>query len=435
VSRPVAGQCSFELLGVVSATYKAIIEILMRIVFPAVLVLVFVTLSACDNKPVELRMVSPYSPIDREIAQDFAGLLERNTSINVSLTEHSATDEAALDSLLDGTADIALVSNNTPYRPGVATVMPFYPTVLHIGYVEGRDISSGTDLLRGATVFAGAPGSASRQMFERITDRLDLAPDDYTFVDFAEEAPDVFVVFAPISRDRLEQFPEIRLYSLGSPEDIGRGSFIDAATLLNPQLDAFVIPEGTYDTATPEAVLTVSVDMLLVARSDLSEAVVYDLVQEVYGLRPAMASLNPGLFRHLSDGLDASRSTFVLHSGLLAYSQRDAPSVYERYSGVAEVLVTLFIALASALIAGMRIYRMRRKNRIDEFYRDAISIGDTITDNATAEERSEAVRKLEDLQTRAFEMLVDEQLAADESFRIFITLANDIIRRLDSAST
>jgi hypothetical protein len=30
-------------------------------------------------------------------------------------------------------------------------------------------------------------------------------------------------------------------------------------------------------------------------------------------------------------------------------------------------------------------------------------------------------------------MLVDEKLAADESFRIFITLSNDVIRELDVA--
>jgi hypothetical protein len=172
--------------------------------------------------------------------------------------------------------------------------------------------------------------------------------------------------------------------------------------------------------------------MLLVARRDLDEAVVYDLVQQISGMRPAMASRKPGLLQRTSAELDASRSTFILHPGLVAYMQRDAPSVYERYSGIAEVVVTLLIALASALIAGMKIYRIRRKNRIDVFYSEAISIRDSVTESSRREEKKTAVQQLGDLQTRAFDMLVNERLAADESFRIFITLSNDIIHRLES---
>jgi hypothetical protein len=34
------------------------------------------------------------------------------------------------------------------------------------------------------------------------------------------------------------------------------------------------------------------------------------------------------------------------------------------------------------------------------------------------------------LQNTAFDLLVDEKLAADESFRIFITLSNDVLQQL-----
>jgi len=193
-----------------------------------------------------------------------------------------------------------------------------------------------------------------------------------------------------------------------------------------------VIPGGIYDDAASGPVLTVSSDMMLVARDDLDAAVVYDLVQELLRLRPALAALKPGLFQHLTDDIDSNSSTFVLHPGLLAYTQRDAPSVYERYSGVAEVVVTLFVALISATIAGMRIYRMRQKNRIDVFYRDAIAIRESVNDPSSRDQVAAAVQQLLDLQTSAVEMLVDERLAADESFRIFMTLSNDILSRLEA---
>ena len=405
---------------------------MMRIVWTALLLVVVMALTACDNDPVELRMVTPISLLDREITEEFSRLLGENSTISIELSDTAESDAAALDALLAGDADIALVSNYVPFRTGISTVMPLYPSVLHVGYNKDRDATDGAVLIRGATVFAGAPGSASRQIFERIAARLDLAPGEFSYVEAVEQEPDVFVVFAPISPDRLAELPDFRLFSFGSPDDIGSGSFIDAIALMNPQLEPFVIPVGIYDDAASEAVLTVASDMMLVARDDLDATVVYDLVQELLRLRSALAALKPGLFQRLTGDIDSNSSTFVLHPGLLAYTQRDAPSVYERYSGIAEVVVTLFVALVSASIAGMRIYRMRQKNRIDVFYRDAIAIRDSVSDSSSRDQVAAAAQQLLDLQTSAIEMLMDEKLAADESFRIFVTLSNDILGRLEA---
>ena len=404
----------------------------MRIVWTALLFAVAMVLTACDNDPVELRMVTPISLVDREIAEEFSRLLGENSTISIELSDTAESDAAALDTLVAGNADIALVSNYIPFRTGISTVMPLYPSVLHVGYDKDRDATNVTSLIRGATVYAGASGSASRQIFERIAARMDLAPGDFSYAEAVEQEADVFVVFAPISPDRLADLPDFRLFSFGSLGDIGSGSFIDATAMMNPQLEPFVIPVGIYDNAASDPVLTVASDMMLVARDDLSATVVYDLVQELLRLRPALAALKPGLFERITGDIDSNRSTFVLHPGLLAYTQRDAPSVYERYSGIAEVAVTLFVALISATIAGMRIYRMRQKNRIDVFYRDAIAIRDSVSDSSSHDQVAAAVQQLLDLQTSAIEMLTDERLAADESFRIFMDLSNDILGRLEA---
>jgi len=388
--------------------------------------------AGCENSPTELLLVKPNSPVDSEIAQDIVGLVGNDAEVSILLTDLAQSDEAALDALTSGAADIALVSNNMPYRSGVSTVIPLYPTVLHIGYFGDRDVEFGTELFRGARVFAGPEGSASRMMFEKFTSRTGLEPADFAYVNDVGERPEVFVVFAPISPDRLAGFSEIRLVSMGSPDDVGTGSSIDAATLLNPTLKPFVIPVGTYGDATPTPILTVAVDMMLVARSNLAASVVYDLVRELIRLRPALASQRPGLFQRLSDGVSPGNSTFVLHPGLVAYLDRNEPSVYERYSGVAEVSVTVIIALFSAIFAGVRIYHMRRKNRIDTFYTDVIAIRSGLDESSTVNERTAAAQEIRELQNTAFKMLVDEKLSADESFRIFISLSNDALRDLSA---
>ena len=73
---------------------------------------------------------------------------------------------------------------------------------------------------------------------------------------------------------------------------------------------------------------------------------------------------------------------------------------------------------------------MRRKNRIDTFYSDVLAIRNSIRETATVEERRKKANEIRALQTTAFELLVDEKLAADESFRIFITLSNDVLQQL-----
>ena len=384
----------------------------------------------CERAPTELRLITPKSPVDQEIATDFADLLGRESAVRITLVPAPEGEETVLQALASGHGDIAIITNNMPFRSDIATVMPLYPTVLHVAYRKGRPADNPRDLIAGAKVFAGPPGTPSRLLFKKTTDRFGLSEEDFSFVETFEESPDVVVVFAPISPERMRDLPDYELRSMGDPADIGTGSVIDAATLLNPQFRPFVIPVGTYGTLTPTPILTLAVDRLLVARRDLDSTVVYDLITGLVRLRPALAALRPGLFEDISGEFDPSSSTFIIHPGAQAYAQRNAPTIYERYSGIAEVAVTILIALFSATFAGLRIYRMRRKNRIDTFYSDVIAIRNSIDETSTEEDRREKADEIRALQTTAFELLVDEKLAADESFRIFITLSNDVLQQL-----
>jgi TRAP-type uncharacterized transport system substrate-binding protein len=399
-------------------------------------------LSACDSAPRELTLVTPSSPSDRAIVEDLRELFASERVLTrVRLTDESLSGEDALNALAAGEADIALVSNSFESRRDIATVMPLYPTVLHIARRAGAETTSANDGLRGTTVYAGKEGSASRLLFDRFVKRTGLSEDDYRFVDdhyrYVEdhgELPDVVVVFAPISTERVADFPdELVLTSFGTPADIGAGGIIDSAVLLNPHFRPFVIPVGTYGKFTPEPIVTIAVDKILVARSDLPRSVVYDLINDILRLRPALAAKRPGLFQGLSEDFDASRSRFILHSGTQAYLQRSAPTYLERYSGVAEVAVTLLVALFSASLAGIRIFKMRRKNRIDRFYAAAIEIRNSAANSEDPMVRNQAIAQIRELQNEAFDQLVHEKLAANESFRIFITLSNDVLRQLGAS--
>jgi len=402
----------------------------MRIVPLILLLFVLLNLTSCEPDQQELRLVAPFTAIDRAIAEDLSELLDASNSTRLSITGSSLAGDAAIEAVASGAADIALVSNSQPFRNNITTVMPLYPTVLHIAYREDRDASTGSALLRGAKVYAGPQGSASQMIFARIINRLGLDDSAYEYVSDLTDHPDVVIIFAPISPELFVDYPDYRLFSLGSPETVGVGSAVDATVLLNPHFRPFVIPAGTYGQTTAEAIVTIAVDKILVTRSELDSSVVYDLINDILRLRPALAARRPGLFQQLSEDFDVSRSRFILHSGTQAYLQRSAPTIYERYSGVAEVAVTLLVAIFSASLAGIRIFRMRRKNRIDRFYAATIDVRRSLNDAMNPIGRKQAIARLRELQNEAFDLLVDEKLAADESFRIFITLSNDVLRQL-----
>ena len=406
-------------------------------------------LAACTDRRESLRLIEPRLPVDSQIAGEFASLLDEESSISITMVPPANAEEPSIEALLADRADIALVSNNQAYTAGITAVMPLYANVLHIlqkqpagtGDAETGDAgTSDVDLFTRGHVFAGPPGSPSRIMLAKYATERRIDPANIKFVDsFDSACPDVIVIFAPIMRDlasRLAPCSGYRFYGrFGAPENIGNGGVVDAATLLNPSLRPFVIPAGTYESISKKAVVTLAVDKMLVARRDVPATVIYDLIGEILRLQPALAASNPLLFHALDDDFDSTDSTFILHPGSLAYTRRDEPSVYERYSGIAEVAVTMFFALLSGVFAGVRIYNIRRKNRIDKFYSAAIALRQTIHESTPMDERRDAISRLRALQTEAFEMLVDEKLAADESFRIFITLSNDIIKELNVPSS
>lgn len=394
-------------------------------------------IAGCGEARHEYRLATPGLVIDREVAEELVEIFEESSRHRISLVPLPDPTMTSPEAIASGAADLALTSNSQPYREGVTTVMPFYPTVLHILYKNDRDADDVGELLRGASIYAGPVGSTSYQVMLTILRAYGLSEKDVEIVANADGVPDVIVLYLPLSPEAISTYLEAtgtvgryRMLSLGSLDDLGTGSGLDRALLLNPRLRPFVVPVDTYGSVTPGPVVTLSVDKMLIASPQLEQTDVYDLIEELRRLQPALHARKPLLFRRLSDEFSASDSTFVLHPGAQAFVDRDAPDVYERYSGVAEVAITLLIGFISGTYALVQIYHRRRKDRIDEFYIDVMAIRDAALAKGDPVARDAAVANVRQLQNKAVQLLVDEKVAADDSFRIFLTLSNDIIAEL-----
>ncbi len=390
-------------------------------------------LGGCDSTSHTLTLVKPRLPIDQHLAEAFARLFDESTPIDIELVDNPNPELPGVEAVKAGHADLALVPNTAAYDARVAVIAPLYPSVLHIAYRNDggpTDVAAGDAIgdLTTRSVYAGPPGAPSRRLLEATARRDGIRPEDINYIENGDGCAEVIVVYTAVLPEvpaAIRQCGEYRLFSLGTPDDIGSGRALDSVTLMNPTLKPFVIPAETYGDLTPDPVVTLAVDNLLVARADLQDPVVYDLLSEVLRMKPALSASRPALFHHLSDQFDTSGLSFVMHPGALAYLKRDEPDLYERYSGVAEVVVTLMIGLISGIYGVWKIYSIRRKNRIDAFCREAFELRDQHLSGTM--NRASLVDALKALQERAYDMMIHERLAADESFRIFIGLTNDII--------
>ena len=393
-------------------------------------------LAACGRPVTELELITPPVGVDRVVAEQIAALIEAQSGVRIRLIPPPEDGLSELDALEAGYGDIAFAPNNEHYRDDIATIMPLYQSTLHVLVRRDKVGLEPDEHLTDARIYAGPPGSIARSIGEEIVRNTRFTSANFTFVDRVEEDFDVLLMYLPIDRERVLGVPGAENYlmvSLGQPEDIGKGLGIDRAVLLNPRLRPVVIPAGTYDDLTPEPAVTLAVDNLLVARADLDEAVAYDLFGEMLRIRPALFGERPELFQPIDEGVIRANWTFALHPGSLAYLQRDEPTFVERYSGVAEVLVTLLVALVSGTYALLKIVSIRRKNRIDRFYMDVIRIRDSVAPDGAEPTRRAAVEEIRKLQNHAYELLVHEKLAADESFRIFVELTNNAIDEINAA--
>jgi len=381
--------------------------------------------AACAPDP-PLRLIVTPDDLMPRIAQRLAEVLA-DDGIEIEVVEGKGTI-ANLERLAEGRADLAIAENNAPHLPGVTTVLPLYREVLHILHEKGLQPKDATELLRGKRIFAGAEGGMGRFFLTLIADQLNLEPSEYELVDDPNDEVEVIFLFRPISPSvtaRIED--DYDFFSLGEVAELGKGATVEGLSFIYPQMEPFVIPSRSYGHANPEAVLTTSVTTLLVAREDLATPRIHDLAEALIDNKQQLALVHPSLFHGITERFNVDSINFPLHDGAQDYLDRDEPGFFERYAELAGFSFTVSLALLSGLVGIARLRQRVKKNRIDGYYARVLRIrAETLkqTEPIDWEAMSERIREVE---SEAFDELIDERLLADDAFRIFLTLSRETL--------
>lgn len=389
--------------------------------------LVLILFCSCATSPPELTLVIAPQGLHPEIAKALEKLLWEEGKIRLKIIEGKGS-VSNLALLQEGRADLTFVENSARYHQQVRTVLPMYPGVLHVLHRRTDAPKNVFELIKGKKIYVGAKGGMAEWLLKLTLNQVGILGSDYTIVeDFESSDPDVIVVFGMINPEVGNRIGDrYTFYSIGEVEDLGKGAVVEGLAIKYPQLQPFIIPRHTYEKLNDKPILTLSVDTLLVARRGLPDELVYDLARTVLENRQEFGKINASLFRGISEQINFAALNFPMHPGARDYLERNEPTLFERYAESIGVLFSVFVASVSALIAFWRWRLQRKKDRIDIFYTKLIAVRKTIEDFDSGEQCSAAAERVKALQNEAFELLINEKVSADESFRIFITLSKDI---------
>ena len=223
-------------------------------------------------------------------------------------TKHSLNSQTSAEALERGEVDLALEGARTTYlayRKGTPNLQEphtrlralavLFPTVVHIAVHRHSAIRTVADL-KGRRVFVGARGTATEGASRVVLESHGLTFDDiqpvydrdHVIDDFRNRQLDGIFFFYPV-----EHVLAVAMMRLGGgmliPLDPG---LMEPIRGRDPLLRPAFIAKGTYD-GQPETVLTVGTDVLLVARRDLPDDLVYTLTKALFNSTDALSRSHP----------------------------------------------------------------------------------------------------------------------------------------------
>ncbi|WHX98359.1 TAXI family TRAP transporter solute-binding subunit [Neobacillus sp. DY30] len=224
-----------------------------------------------------------------EIIKDATGI-ETNAETSGASAENMTTLKNGDAEIAFSQTDIASYAVNgklmfeTNKVDNVKAIATLYPETIQIVTTKDSGITSVQDL-KGKKVSVGAPGSGTAANAEQILEVhgmtfADIQKQDLSFDESTQGIQDGTIDAAFVTAGT----PTGAVEGLGATEDvvivpIEQGK-IDDLIKKYPFYVKNEIPSGTYGLET--AVTTVAVQAMLVAKSDLSEDVVYDITKAIF---------------------------------------------------------------------------------------------------------------------------------------------------------
>ena len=394
---------------------------------PIAVALFVCLLAACSREPIPLVLSISTEEPAQTIADAMAPLLA-DVGIEVDVRPNADLG-SILAAVSNGDADLGIVEEPAQRIPGLRTVVPLYPSILHVLYRHGRDVSGFPELISGQNVYAGPVGGTAWRALQQLAQDFRIGEGEYVILpDPWRVEPDVFFILGgllePASIARLDGY---RLFSFGQAGQLGSGTTAEGIALRYPNAQPFILPDGVYGPFTEGPVLTLTTRTVLVARDDLDPNLTYLIAMQLFEHAHEIAVGYQLVMTELHEKVDPAMLSLPLHRGSRYYIDKDQPGFLERYADAIGVSLTIVAALGSGLVALMRRRKARRKDRIDVYYRRILAIRHELASASDINEYNRLESRIKAIQEEVFGLLIAERLNVDESLTLFLDLSNRVL--------
>ena len=389
-------------------------------------------LLGCDREPASLIVkISTEEPAP-EIAETMQSMLE---SVDIEITiQPTGEPEKIISAVLSGDADLGIVEEPPRRIYDLTTVVPLYPSILHVMHRKDRRVHDFTDLIEGQQVYAGPIGGTAWRFLQQLARDFMLEPGSFTILpDPWQVKPDVyFILGGLLAPESISQMPEYEMFGFGDSSQLGSGTAAEGLALKYPNIRPFVLPDAVYGAFNDGPVLTLSTRTVLVAREDLDIDLVYSVARELFEHAYQFSVVYPLALNEAQVDMDSNTLALPLHRGSRNFIDKDKPNFFEENAEVIGVVLTLAAAIGSGFLALLRLRKNRKKDRIDIYYRRVLEIRDELAEAVSHEAYDDLECRLKSIQEEVFGLLISEQLNVDESLTLFLDLSNRVLGEISA---
>lgn len=281
-------------------------------------------------------------------------------------TESLAASAAALD---ENRAEFAIVRSDVAVPKTAGTVLVVHRNAALLIARPGSKIARIADLDR--KTIGVAPGDdANMALLDRVlahhgvepsnVGRVALAPDSLNEAVALRGIEALFVV-APLGA-ALHQQAFNALGGGKAAPDLVRVKDAAAFAKIHPDTVEIDVPAGLFKGATPadDDATTIGVDYQLVARLDVSEALVDQITRRLFAVRRQLAAYAP-VARFMQAPATEKGAFFTLHAGATTYYQDTEKSFMDRYGDWFYIAAMVLGGLGSAFASLVGAVRARGK--------------------------------------------------------------------------
>ena len=306
-----------------------------------------------------------------EMATAIAHVISRTyPELEIEIVSTGGSSEN-MNRLTNGDLDLALVQAEVITRQNVSLLAVLYHDLFQLLVRDDSGIEDLKDL-EGKRIALPPVTSGQYRAFWFLANHYGLAPERIVAIPMNTYQADEAIVHGQVDaifRVRGPRNSSIRVL-FGRTElrfiPIDQG---DALHLRQPAYSASFIPKGSYrgDPPTPsEALPTVAVDRLLVARDDVPEEIARAITSVLFEKRRDLALRTP--LAALIRQPEIKQGTMLpVHEGALGYYEREKPSFLEEKAEFFALIFSVLVVATSIAVAVTRRFYERQKGRIEDY--------------------------------------------------------------------